>query len=521
MPKLVISSEGLSDFGDLPKPQRAKVRDVFAKFQAHQHAGLHLEKLENPKDPRVRTIRIDQQYRGIVMAPDQGDTFTLVRVLTHDKADNWVSRNTFRVNEATGALEVQDLVAIQELGAEVVGESTTPATLFVGRSDKDFQQLGIPAELIPLIRTISDDAQLDALATLLTPGQEIALTGLATGATVEEIWAELVADEDPGAVDTDDLDAALERPVTRAGFFVTADLEELQEVLDQPFAAWRVFLHPDQRRLAYRREYNGPVRVTGGAGTGKTTVALHRARALAELGSPDEHRILFTTFTRSLTAAIEEQLRLLGGPALANRVDVINVDRLAAQIVREAEGRAPRLATDDEVRELWRDVVDENGTPFTPTFLDQEWRHVVLGQGLADRDTYLTAARPGRGVRLTRRQRIQVWRCVEDFTNRLVGSSRRTHLQLADAAASALQARSVKPYDHVLVDEAQDLHPAQWRMLRAAVAVDTKNDMFIVGHPLAGGHQRARAVASAPDQLPDYARDPALVTRPPARGSLR
>ncbi len=307
---------------------------------------------------------------------------------------------------------------------------------------------------------------------------------LAAGYSVEDAWAEIVAGTEPGPVDTEDVEAAVDRAASQSMFYVVQGHDELADMLNRPFDLWRTFLHPTQRALAYRPVYNGPVRVAGGPGTGKTVVAMHRAKALAEQAPADE-RILFTTFTRNLADAITGSLKLLGGLELLERVEVLNVDRLARQVVQEGEGGSPKVAPEREQMQIWEDVVDELGIPFPPTFLRQEWLQVVLAQGISSRDDYFTAKRPGRGVRLTRRERAEVWKGIEAFTNRLVEFGQRTFLQMASAAADSLSARSVKPYAHVIVDEAQDLHAAQWRMLRAAVP-DGPNDMFIVGD----AHQR-------------------------------
>jgi superfamily I DNA/RNA helicase len=484
--KLAISRDFLPDYAGLDKLIQLKVNEVFAKFAEHTHAGLHLEKLKAARDPRCRTIRIDTNYRGIVMAPDHGETYLLVRVLPHTKADQWIERNVFGVNQTTGALEVEDVVAREEI-VRVIGHANMDTPIFADCRRSDFTQLGIPEMLVPVLMRLTTDAELDGITAVLPPGQGDALHMLASGYTVEAAWDELVAHSAPGPVKEGDTDAAIERPAAQGMFYVVRDAEDLLDVLNRPFDAWRVFLHPTQRRIAYREKYNGSVRVTGGAGTGKTVVAMHRAKALADLssGAGGGGRILFTTFTRNLARSIEENLSVLGGPRLLDQVEVINVDRLAHQIVRDAEGAQPRLATDEELQNIWNDVVDELGVAFTPRFLRQEWQHVVLGQGLSSRDAYFNAPRPGRGVRLNRRQRAEVWRAVEAFTNRLVERGKRSHLHLADVAARFLASRSVKPYGHVIVDEAQDLHPAQWRMLRAAVP-EGVNDLFLVGDT----HQR-------------------------------
>ena len=134
---------------------------------------------------------------------------------------------------------------------------------------------------------------------------------------------------------------------------------------------------------------------------------------------------------------------------------------------------------------MWTQVVDELGTPYPASFVRQEWEQVVLVRGISSRDEYFATPRPGRGIRLDRRSRAEVWRAIEEFGNRIAHSGARTHLQLADAAARYLERGPARPYRHVLVDEAQDLHPAQWRLLRACVEPGS-DDLFIAGD----AHQR-------------------------------
>ena len=246
------------------------------------------------------------------------------------------------------------------------------------------------------------------------------------------------------------------------------------------------YLHHTQEALAYRDVYNGPARVTGGAGTGKTVVAIHRAKHLASMAelSPSKP-ILFTTFTRNLAEVIEHELRQLGGSELLAKVDVINVDRLAYRVVKEAEGAGPRSLYQDDLDRIWQSAVDRVGIQQSAAFVENEWVQVILAQDCQSRADYFQASRAGRGIRLDRRQRADVWKAIEAFNQELVERDQRTFLQLAASAAGTLAGRSVKPYQHVIVDESQDLHEAQWRMLRAAVA-EGPNDMFIVGDT----HQR-------------------------------
>jgi UvrD-like helicase family protein len=104
------------------------------------------------------------------------------------------------------------------------------------------------------------------------------------------------------------------------------------EPLSTDRAGWRIFLYRDQRSVAYR-DYNGPALVRGGAGTGKTVVAMHRAKHLADQTAADPtrspERVLFTTFTTNLAIDIRSNMKTLCPEHLegANpRIEVINLD---------------------------------------------------------------------------------------------------------------------------------------------------------------------------------------------------
>src|SRR4051794_27661101 len=120
MAKLALSRELLSEFAGLEKQLRAKVTEIAGMFQrmsAHDlraSKGIHLEPYKGgQRDARARTIRITDNFRGIVCDLGDDNTFVLHKVLTHQEADWWMTRNEFRANVATGALEVLDVEAIE------------------------------------------------------------------------------------------------------------------------------------------------------------------------------------------------------------------------------------------------------------------------------------------------------------------------------------------------------------------------------------------------------------------------
>ena len=274
---------------------------------------------------------------------------------------------------------------------------------------------------------------------------------------------------------------------------LTADsntLEQSTELLSGDFEAWRTFLHPTQRSVAQRPVFNGPAKVTGGAGTGKTVSAIHRARFLAQQlndSDDDSSRILVTTYTNSLADNLDRTLRSFCSPDQYRRLQVATVDSFARQTlsaakvrVRPVDNRTIRQLADDAAVMAGLDNEGRDGR-----FLLTEWEQVILARGLTTLVDYVTSPRPGRGTRLARSSRTRVWAALEYLLGDLERRNVVTYLRIADAAADILTARTSKPFAHVTVDEAQDLHPAQWRLLRQAVAAGP-NDLFIAGD----AHQR-------------------------------
>ncbi|WP_210586807.1 UvrD-helicase domain-containing protein [Streptomyces sp. GESEQ-35] len=509
MATLGIHKDFLMEFAKLEKPVQRRVHEVFDKFQAHRHAGLHLEKLEKARDPRIRTIRINQFMRGVVLAPESGDSFLLLKVMPHDDAIAWAVKHRATINSATQGIELRNDVALERATAGVQHLTSPDANRLFGHvSDTDLIRLGIDADLLPLVRHLGTEAHLDALQKILPEQQHDVLAGLAAGMEPEDVWREVVqiqlersspsvtqqvsvaagGDESAPPLGDDELSVAMARSQGRIALVSGPD--ELMEILAKPFDAWRVFLHPSQRRVAYRSTYNGPARVIGGPGTGKTVVALHRALHLARQlprGAADES-ILLTTYTRDLATDLRNSLELLiPDEELRRKIRVVNVDALANEIVRATHKAPLKIVTDQkEITARWARIARRLAIDFTDVFLDQEWRHVVLAQDLRSPEAYLKASRSGRGAALGPLKRAQVWRAIDAFNNELRQADEWTFLQVCSEAARLLDGQgAARPYRHVVIDEAQDLHPAQWLLLRALVS-SGPDDLFIAGDT----HQR-------------------------------
>ncbi|MET8634386.1 UvrD-helicase domain-containing protein [Streptomyces sp. NPDC004680] len=456
--------------------------------------GLNLKPPKGAKDKRVRTARVTDNYRAVLM--HYADRiYYLVAVLPHDDAYDFAANILFDINKVTGGIELINLGSLygtlsgQPKSADSTADTKTPA-FFAGVSDADFERLGVHSSIVPALREIhSEDAVLGIVETLPKLARDVILC-LADGMSVEEVWEQvssLAATKDE--IDPEDYEAAIERPATKEAFVVTGDIAEFGRILTEPLSAWRIFLHPAQRNLAERKTpYKGPARVTGGPGTGKTVVALHRVKALAER-LPAGHAILLTTFTTNLANLLKSQLKDLGGAQLLAKVDVRNIDKVAYGTVKETFGpEAPSRLKDGEVLNRWLELAQEQSVHhFDGRFLDAEWKQIVLAQDIRSRDEYFAARRAGRGRRLSRPERAQVWSLIEEFERRLDREKAAGVVQLAAQAARIASGWSdeERPYRHIVVDEAQDLHAAHWKLLRALVP-EGDDDLFIVGD----AHQR-------------------------------
>lgn len=488
MPRLAVSVGLLADLATLPRPVRARTAEVVSKFQQATHAGVHLEKIAGARDPRLMTIRIDQSWRGVVLAPDRGDTHVLLRVLPHDDAYRWLCRHRVSVNPAVGCIEVYDLVGVDEaLPALRERATAVPDRFFADVSDADMVTVGLDARTIALARTVVDEEQLTALRAVVPGPQWDALDHLRAGFTPDDVLAEFGAPLTP--VDVDDLDAAVARQGRQV--FLLDGPQDWLALMERPFDMWRVFLHPAQERLV-EAHFAGPAKVGGGPGTGKTVVALHRSRHLARAGLG---QVLLTTFTRTLTLSLRAQLTVLdASPEVADRVDVETVDAVARRIVaadRRRRGLAvPALATDAQQCRVWAELAARHGVDAAPAFLAAEWREVVLARAVTDLPGYLRVRRAGRGARLDRAMRTSLWPVLAGFVPALEAVGLTTYEALCVQATALAADLPRPPYRHVVVDEAQDVAPWHWRLLRALVPAGP-DDLFIAGdtHQRIYGHR--------------------------------
>ena len=499
-PQVAISDEFLKSFSKLPKTVQRRARKTIEKFRRDPTtASLNYEPIYDMVDSKVRTIRVTDAYRAVVIKPPKDDVYLLVWVDNHDEAMAWARKKRFEVNPRSGALqvfEVRDGGVVQP-APEVVPPPTLPAPtvggpipegrLLSGLTDDELLTCGVPEALIAAVRALRTEDDLLDLMPYLPDEAADALCMLADGYTVLAALEELTRPVEPTKpVDTDDFTAALEHPDSQQRFFLVEDDEELAQMLAAPLAQWRVFLHATQRRIV-KTNAKGSMAVRGGAGTGKTVVLLHRARhLLSEVFTAPEDRLLVTTFTRNLADDLKSNLELLcGGPP--DRVDVVNLNAWATRFLQSQGLPKPRFVRQAERKDLWDAAILEIGADDRPaSFFRDEWDKVVQAQDVTDRAGYFAASRRGRGTPLTRRQRARVWEVFEAYRASLEEMGKVEFADVVREARLFLEKNpGVTPYRAVLADEVQDFTTSQLRLLRALVP-EGPSDLFLAGD----AHQR-------------------------------
>ena len=495
MARLMIHRNLLKDLGSLPAATRKKVSEMVDKFQRDSKTpALHLERYNEAVDGKVRSARVDDTYRAIVIAPTQGDTYLLMHVDHHDKAYRWCKNKRFEIHQATGVLQVFD---VEEVNA--VAEQTKPHFQPVSSypiqqlSDDEIFHAGVPSPLIPAVRVIQSDEALSALKEYLPADSYQVLLFVACGMTVDDALSEalgITEDQKKKKVaDAGDF-TNLEEQSNLDLVFVDGQ-EELKRIMASSFDEWRIFLHPYQRKIV-EWDVSGPMKINGAAGTGKTVVMMHRAVHLASRLANPNARVLVTTYTTNLSVTIKDLIQRLCAqkcPDSANKIEVTNLHALARTICTRGGWRG-KVAGKQAMDEIWQDLLEGSvaaSPAFTSDFIREEYEEVVDPMGITTEDEYLTSVRSGR-PRLSRQQRKAAWPTFAAFQRELKKRNLLTFDGLIHEARLALGKGDFPHYEHVLVDEIQDFGVEALRLIHmlSPSVKGTMNPLTVVGD----GHQR-------------------------------
>lgn len=430
--------------------------------------GLKFHRVDRAKDPNFWSVRVNRDVRIIVHRTPKN--LMMCYVDHHDNAYKWAEKRKLEVHPRTGAAQLVEVKeTVKEVAVPVYVEAKEEAPvkplLFAETTEEDLLKYGVPREWLDDVRNADEDSLLDLSEHLPDEASE-ALLQIAVGETPKPVAP--VVTEDP-----------FEHPDAKRRFQAISNEDELELALDFPWAKWAVFLHPTQRKLV-ERNYDGPFRVSGPAGTGKTVVAIHRAVFLAR-NNPDA-RVLLTTFSDTLADFLRSRVTRLirNEPRLMERLEFAAIHQVCERLYK-AQFSVAKIATMDVVREfLTESAKNEASHRFSIPFLMDEWENVVDAWQLNSWEAYRDVRRLGRKPRLAKEQRSKLWAIFEDVKGELKKHGLITRSGMCGELAEGLSKRRHPPYDFVVVDEAQEIGVAQLRLL-AAMGGKRPNGLFFTG----------------------------------------
>ena len=351
----------------------------------------------------------------------------------------------------------------------------------------DLSKIGIPVDKLDLVSSINSIEQLQSIEQTLPSNAVEALYKFIDNVPLPEIVHSCTKGNTP----TNDINIALNNPGTKQHVVNLEGEEEIERLFRMPMEKWRVFLHPEQRRVV-EATYNGPSLVIGGAGTGKTVVVVHRAKELAKRCSKDD-RILVTTFSRTLADDIDSRLKLICNADELSKIDVKTLDSVTNEYLGKLSNLHIRYDKPDgkyfkgnntPLKKAWRMACDAaNYYDFDYDFYMAEWRDVFEGQWVRTLDEYLTTPRKGRGnKRLNKAAREKVFRVAIEYQN-YMKKNKWIDIDWAQnhCAEQIPNSPNIPLYKHVLVDECQDFTSSALRFLRALAGPEHPNDLFLAG----------------------------------------
>ncbi len=446
--------------GGLEAADRARVFDFLAKFLENPaNPSLSVERVQGALSAGIWAARITGSLRAVYHK--DGEQFTLLYAGQHDEAYDWAGRRRLEHHPVTGSFQI---VETTEEAEQRLGETASPSDvrlLFEDHSDDYLLSLGLPKIWIPVIRKVRSDD--DLLAIIESLPEEVAerLLRLADG--------ELVTPPPP---------VSPEKPITanpdnQRRFWVVQDVDDLREILEKPLEDWMRFLHPSQREIATGK-FNGPVKVTGTAGTGKTVVAMHRAAHLADQGK----RVLVTSFVTTLCENIEHNLDILCSERQRKKITVGTVLSQALRLAHQSDYWVNPV-DDETVEQLIERFQDYSDAVFDKDFLIAEWNGIVANQGVLSWEEYRDAKRIGRGRGLQVRERKLIWKVFERVFEALEAKKSAVWPMICRHVREALESGQIdSPFDAVIVDEVQDLKPHELRLLATLAAAHPENLML-------------------------------------------
>ena len=472
-PIIALGNKFFESYNKLPESEQKKTMEFFNKFRQNPlSSAINYEKLNALADKRMRSVRIGKAYRGIIMLDEESAVYLLLWVDHHDEAYAWAKNKKCKINPSTGVIQLYDM---QE---STVGKTEAPTVgIFSHLSDDILEKLGVSRELFDLVRSIKDKSDLVSKSNMLPDDVYAGLELLEEGNSIEETL-EVSAPKSKVKIAEDDYRTAIEIDANKGSYYVIKDEDNIEEVLS--LASWRIFLHQSQRAIV-DNDYKNSFYVSGGAGTGKTIVAMHRAKRLAQsLGRGK--KMLFTTFTKDLIKDIKANLEELCDDKEMKKIEVVNLDAWAVKFLKK-HNYEYEIIYGKDLDAVWNEVFNNEELEFSEEFYKDEWNHVIVAAEVySDFRKYKPLKRPANRGRLGEIQRKGIWKIIKKYKKIM------EEHKFRDIGMAMLDCRDIVReeypdglYQHVIVDEAQDFGNSAFKLIRALAGREHTNDIFIAG----------------------------------------
>jgi hypothetical protein len=477
--KLFIHDKCLEKLFELPKATSKKVLEFQKKFRDNSRSeAIHLESIKTFKDQSLKTARIDQKYRAIIRVPETGDSYYMLWVDNHDEAMDWAKNKIFEWNEITQTAQI--FISPNTIESTSSIQSRSTQGMFSQYSDEELKQIGVPVSVLSLVKSIQDLNDLELAEKFLPMETFENLFYLSEGISIHLLIAEI----SEGKTKSENKEEQL-TSINNKRSFVEVDDNLMDEIINGDLSKWQIFLHPSQRKLVVSN-FKGSVKVTGGAGTGKTVVALHRLKFLSSLlNTSDQRKVVFTTFTNALTTnlnVLANKLQIDSSKTLITNIDTLLKELAVESRLISKTTRILDMFNSKSSAELWDEILEKNLTAFDINFLSSEFQNVILYNDIKSLETYLSTSRIGRGKPITRKQKMDIWSLVEKYNQYKKENDLVDRSELFNMVSTHFNLIKVKPFRSIIADEVQDLSNVELRFLRSLVE-EKENDLLLVGDP--------------------------------------
>lgn len=449
--RLSITTSFLESFEKLPKPIQKKTREFFKKYiENPQTSSINFEIIANVKNNNIRSVRIDLSYRGIILKPENGNNFYLLWVDHHDEAYAWAMSKNINENDIEGFE-----YSLYEPKKQSFND--VRKTRLANASISDLAKIGVPLEIIDDLRNINKIEDIEFFSDYFSVEILLKLKHYLNGYEMEEILRTNNIDKNNPFVITDDINE-----------------KELSNIIKDSLQSWRIFLHPEQLKLAHR-DYIGSSKIIGAAGTGKTVIALHRVKYLQARLKNDE-KLLFTTFTTTLANDLKDKIKLLFGGIVPTNIVINNIDSVIHDYI--SNNRMKRVIIYDS-KPYW---IELETSEFSSDFLKDEWEQVILPNHIDNLESYLKIARTNRYMRLDRRARVEIWNKIEGYITKFNAINAVDEEWAKQIVIDHMLKHNKKGlFRNIVVDETQDMSAMSLQFIRALAGEEKENDIFLVG----------------------------------------